>query len=104
MNKWYGEICFGYTEETSRGIYEKVETRRNYYGNLKRDTKMSYSVGTEVNPNIKFNNIISVISDEYLNNHLIDIKYIDFYGSKWKVASFELAHPRVNLTLGDLYK
>ena len=102
MAKFYGEIGFAVTEETSPGIYtEKIETR-NYYGELIRNTRR-LQTSDKLNDDINIANEISIISDPYANQNFHSIRYVEFMGSKWKVSSVEVSYPRLILTLGGLY-
>ena len=102
MAKFYGEIGFAVTEETSPGVYtEKIEIR-NYYGELIRNTRR-LQTSDKLNDDINVANEISIISDPYANQNFHSIRYVEFMGSKWKVSSVEVSYPRLILTLGGLY-
>ena len=102
MAKFYGEIGFAVTEETSPGIHtEKIETR-NYYGELIRNTRR-LQTSDKLNDDINVANEISIISDPYANQNFHSIRYVEFMGSKWKVSSVEVSYPRLILTLGGLH-
>ena len=103
MAKFYGEIGFAETKETSPGIYEEVITKKHFYGELGRNTRRLESSGN-LNDNINIANEISIIADPYAMNNFHKMRYIEFMGSKWKVTSVDAStYPRLTLTVGGVY-
>ena len=89
--KCSGKIGYARTEETSPGIYQEIIIEKQYYGDVVRNT------------NIKLNNSISVLCNNYMSGNLGCIRYLTFKKSKWKVSSIEIKDNRMIFTLGDLY-
>lgn len=102
MAKFYGNIGFTKLEETGVDIWEPVETIKPYRGNLNRNQRR-WSNGESVNENIDVSNEISIVADDFLNENLGSIKWVEVMGSKWKVNSVTIDYPRVTLTLGGVY-
>lgn len=100
--KWYGVIGFGETVETKPGVWEDKITKRAYFGDVTRNTRMLQS-GGQVNDNINVSNLISVVADPYANQNFHSIRYIEFMGTKWKVSSVDVQYPRLILTVGGVY-
>lgn len=101
MNKWYGKIGFETEEETSPGIWGGV-VAHSYYGEVisnNRNLQITDSVNGAVTVSAK----ISIVADEYARNHFHSMKYIEFMGANWEVATVEPARPRLILTLGGKY-
>lgn len=102
MAKWFGAIGFAETVETVPGVWEEQITKRNYYGELTRNTRRLQS--TEfLNDDITISNEISIVADPYAMSHFHSIRYAEFEGVAWKVSNVEVQYPRLVLTLGGLY-
>jgi len=102
MDKFYGEIGYATTVETSPGIWEEQLSTRNYYGDVIRNVRKLQTSGS-VNDNINVSNIISILADPFANENFHAIRYVVYMGSKWKVTDVDVKYPRLNLTLGGLY-
>ena len=102
MAKFYGEIGFGTSIETSPGVYEDQVTARNYYGDLIKNTRRLESSGS-VNDDINISNQISIVADPYANENFYAIRYVKFMGAKWKISDVEVQYPRLILTIGGVY-
>lgn len=103
MARFYGAIGFTFgTCETSPGVWTDVISVRNYYGDtMKRRT--SWEKGESINDNIKINNQISILADEYAERNAYSMKWVEWKGVKWKISSIEFERPRMILTIGDIY-
>lgn len=102
MAKWFGTIGFAETVETSPGIWEEQITKRNYYGDLTRNTRRLQSAD-KLNDDIVINNELSIVSDPYANEHFHNMRYAEFQGAVWKITNVEVQYPRLILSLGGLY-
>lgn len=102
MAKWFGTIGFAETVETSPGIWEEQITKRNYYGDLTRNTRRLQSAD-KLNDDIVINNELSIVSDPYANEHFHNMRYAEFQGTVWKITNVEVQYPRLILSLGGLY-
>lgn len=105
MNRYYGMIGFSEVHETKPelGIWEETDViERPYYGQIESYRK-SVQSGMGVNDDVLLKNKVSIIADPYLNNNMMNIKYVTWMNQKWKVSEVEPAYPRLILTLGGLY-
>ena len=102
MAKWFGTVGFAETVETSPGIWEEQITKRNYYGDLTRNTRRLQSAD-KLNDDIVINNELSIVSDPYANEHFHNMRYAEFQGAVWKITNVEVQYPRLILSLGGLY-
>lgn len=102
MSKWFGVVGFAETVETAPGVCEEQIIKRNYYGDLNRNTRRLQSA-QQLNDNITISNELSIISDPYANEHFHSIRYAEFMGTSWKVTNVEVMFPRLVLTLGGLW-
>ena len=102
MAKWYGEIGFAETVETKPGVWVEQITKRNYYGDVTRDSRR-LQTADKLNDNINISNQISIISDPYANENFHSIRYAFYMGTRWKITDIEVQYPRLNLTLGGVW-
>lgn len=102
MNKFYGEIGFAELAETSPGIWEEQITKRDYYGDLIRNTRNLQS-SEHLNDDINISNEISIVADPYAVNNFHSMRYVEFMGTRWKISSVAVQYPRLTLSLGGEY-
>jgi hypothetical protein len=102
MAKYYGEIGFAETVETSPGVFKEQITTRNYYGELIKNSRRLQSAES-INDNINIANEISILADPYANKNFFSIRYVTFMGAKWKVSNVDVQFPRLILTIGGVY-
>lgn len=102
MAKFYGAIGYAETVESAPGVWKEQITERNYYGELIRNTRR-LQTSDQLNDNINVANEISIVADPFAINHFHSMRYVEFYGAKWKISSVEVQHPRLILTIGGLY-
>lgn len=103
MARFYGKVGFVFDSiEDVPGVWKPNMAERNYYGDvMKRRT--SWEKGESINDNIKINNQISILADEYAERNAYAMKWVEWKGVKWKVSSIEFERPRMILTIGDIY-
>lgn len=101
MAKFYGEIGFIETIETSPGIWVEEPESRNYYGDVLNNTRRLDSKA--INDDITISVEISIVADPYAMNHFHNMRYVVYMGQKWKVTSVQVEQPRLKLSLGGLY-
>lgn len=104
MARFFGEIGYGESVEkpAGSGVYVDHITEREYYGDVIRNTRR-LEEGEGLNKDISVGNSISVVADEYANEHFHAIRYIRWAGALWEVTSVEVRAPRLILNLGDVY-
>ena len=102
MAKFYGKIGYAETQETAPGVWQDVVTERDYYGDVLTNFRR-YESGEHLNDELNINNRFSIVADAYAVNHFRFMKYIEWMGTKWKVISVEVQHPRLILTVGGVY-
>ena len=102
MAKWYGEIGFAKTVETKPGVWVEQITKRNYYGDVTRDSRR-LQTADKLNDNVNISNQISIISDPYANENFHSMRYAFYMGTRWKITDIEVQYPRLNLTLGGVW-
>lgn len=103
MAKWFGKIGYGETVETKPGVWTEQITKRQYYGDLIRNSRRLQTVADKVNDDVNISNQLSIVSDPYANENFHAMRYAEFMGSKWKITDVEVQYPRLILTLGGVY-
>ena len=107
MAKFFGIVGFAADviegEGENEGIaIEAPVIERQYYGDFVQMNRR-YENGKDINDDLQLNVRVSILADDYLNEHLRAIKYIDLNGALWKVTNVEPARPRLILSIGGLY-
>lgn len=103
MKKYYGSITFVYDTETSPGVFEEQRVVRKYRGDI-IDTRRSAAYRDSVNASIGTSSKISIVADDFAFSHFTYIVSAELWGHEWQVTAAVPAHPRLELSLGDLYK
>lgn len=103
MARWYGQVGFVMTVETEPGVWEPVDQPRDYYGDILMNNRRWSQKQDSINDDLSLNNRISIVADEFANEHLAAIKWVEYMGHKWKITSVEISFPRIILTIGGVY-
>lgn len=102
MAKFYGEIGYAESVETSPGVWEDIIVEQRYFGDILRNTR-KLQEGESLNNDLTVGNSISIVSDAYANEHFFAIRYIKWAGTRWTVSDVEVQSPRLILRLGGVY-
>lgn len=102
MAKWCGIIGYAEQVETTPGVWSEQISERKYYGDVIRNNRRLQSAG-KLNDDINVGNEISIIADPFANNNFHSMRYVEFMGTKWKVATVDVQYPRLILSLGGVY-
>lgn len=102
MGKWYGEIGYEETVQTTPGVWKEQITKRNYYGDVIRNTRRLQSAN-QLNDNVNVSNEISIVADPFAYQNFHSMRYVEFMGTKWKITNVEVQYPRLILELGGVY-
>jgi len=102
--RFFGEIGYGESTEDppGSGVWVDDITEVPYRGDVVRNTRKLES-GENLNDDLSVNNSISIVADEFLNQHFFEIKYVKWMGVRWTVSSVEVRSPRLILSLGGVY-
>jgi hypothetical protein len=103
MNKFYGPIGYAIPTETRPGYWEDRIEEHNYYGDVVRLSTRWAPSPDSTNDDLNINNQISIVADQFANNHCHSMKYVRFMGANWKITNVEPRHPRLILTVGGVY-
>lgn len=103
MAKWYGEIGYAEREETVPGVWTDKTTVHKYYGDLIRSNTGWSTNSDSTNDDMTVNCQISIVADPFAYQKFHTMKWVELYGSKWKIKSVEPKHPRLILSLGGVF-
>ena len=103
MSKFYGAIGFSTSMvETSPGVWEDRVIEKRYYGDMVKKAR-KWSAGEGINDNLSISNTLEIVADEYIIDHLANVRYVCWLGTKWKVTDVSFEFPRMTLSLGEKY-
>lgn len=102
MSKFYNNIGFVISKETSPGVWVEKPVIKKYRGDVIRNY-IRYDSQSKINSDINMNVNISIIADSYIRENLGRIRFVEFEGSFWNIESIEPQWPRLVLTIGGIY-
>lgn len=102
MGVFYDKIGFLQTVDKGDGIWSAEYTEREYPGQLSRLSRR-WQRTDKINSNVEINLVLSLIMDDFIENHVGDIRYVVYNNYKWAVINIEIERPRITLTIGGLY-
>lgn len=100
--KWSGIIGFEEQVLTAPGVYSTNITEKFFKGDILKNYRKTQST-ENLNDNYLIANEISIIADPFSLNNFYKMKYVTYMGQKWKINSVTINHPRLNLSVGELY-
>lgn len=102
MGRFYGEIGYADTIETSPGVWVEEITIRHYYGDIVKNTS-KIREGENLNDNLVLENRLSIVADPFAYEKFHAMRYVKWMGAKWKITSVDVQRPRLILTIGGIY-
>jgi hypothetical protein len=102
MAKFFGAIGFAHTVETEPGINEEIITEYLYYGDVVRNARRIQD-GQYLNTDLTVSNSVSILADEFANEHFHAIRYARWAGECWTINNVEVQRPRLILEFGGVY-
>ena len=103
MAKFHGKVGYGESVEESPGVHVDNIVERTYYGDVVRNTRSLSDTGEKLNQDLSVGNTISIVADAYANEHFFAIRYLEWAGVLFTVTTVEVQHPRLLLSLGEVY-
>ena len=104
--KFSGLVGYCYSVEGSgdrEGVWEDVAREKPYFGDVLQYNPR-WDPGKDVLDDQRLVNKISIVgSDNFIWQHVSDLKYVVWQGTRWKVTAVEVLRPRLILTLGGVY-
>lgn len=102
MARFSGVVGYGESAEGADGVWRDVITEFPYRGDVLRNTRALES-DAKVNDDIVVGNSISIVADQFANDHFFNIRYVMWMGKRWIVNNVEVRAPRLILSLGKIY-
>lgn len=102
MAKFYGMIGFSEEVELRPGVYDEAIVERPYYGDVKQALRR-YNEREEVVGEVTIGNRIEILADGYALDHIFTMRYVEWQGVRWTVGTAEVKHPRLVLSLREVY-
>lgn len=102
MARFYGMIGFWITEEKTPGAWIPSITEKPYYGDVVENIR-KWETSDNINDDFNISNKISILADAFAYQNIGAMKYVVYLGQKWKIRQATISHPRIILTLGDVY-
>jgi hypothetical protein len=104
MARFSGRVGYGDNIESppNSGIWKDVITEFYYFGDVLRNTRQLHE-GDNLNKDLSVSNSISIVADEYANDHFFAIRYVEWAGALWTVTDVEVQSPRLLLRIGEVY-
>ena len=104
MNRFYGNVGYGESQESPEGsgIWVDTITEYPYFGDVIRNSR-ALTRNDNANSDVSVGNSISIVADEYAYQNFSDIRYVIWNGKPWTVTEIEVRAPRLILTLGTVY-
>lgn len=105
MGKFFGIVGFVTSQEDPDhpGVFIEVPTEREYGGDTIRHIRRWQGVADQVNDDVTIDEQISIFCDPFAFENLSHIRYVERYGSFWKVTAVEPQYPRLVLSIGGVY-
>jgi hypothetical protein len=101
MAKFYDVIGFLDEVETAPSVWSDGIHERYYKGDILPNYIRNETQG--INDNVVLHYKFSVLADNYARDHIKDIRYVKYLGTKWHVTNVEPAIPRLIITVGGVY-
>lgn len=102
MAKFSGHVGYASFDESAPGVYSETVLDRKYVGDITRISR-SMQTSQKINDDLYISNIVSIVADAYAYENMFAIRYVTWFGQKWKVVNVEVNRPRLILTLGGVY-
>lgn len=102
MAKYYGVVGYADIVETAPGVWTEEIVERHYQGDVLNVSKR-WEGAEKLNDNINISNRLSIVADPYAYNHFQNIRYVEWYGTKWLVNTVEVKPPRLIFSVGGVY-
>lgn len=103
MGKFYGEVCYSDSVETSPGIFRNAEKIVKYYGDTQELRSGWVSQSNSTLDNCTMNLTIRICADAYAYENWQKIKWVNYNGVKLKVTGVTPKRPRLVLSVGGVY-
>lgn len=102
MGKYHDKIGFVIPKTVNgRTVFEPVEV--SAYGEMTQYNFKWNSDQTQLNDQIRLNNVLSIVCKPFLIQNLTYLKYVWYQGTRWSISNVQISHPRLILNIGEAY-
>ena len=106
--KWYGKVGYYIPIETAPGVWKDRIVEKYYYGDAYKSPTARWNdipinSGNTINKTPMLKIDISILADSTAYNNFMHIKYIEYMGELYTIASVTPQRPRILLSVGELY-
>ena len=103
MSKAFLRVGYARSAETDTSVYsDEIEKEGEYTADLIRNSR-SINNGDKINDEINIANRFSFIADPYAFSHFLNIRYVIYMGTAWRVTDVEVEYPRLIISVGGVY-
>lgn len=104
MAKFSGKIGFVKNSETyeGSGVWIEEIVEKPYRGDVVNDV-IKWQDSSKVNENLNISNKFSIVADTFAMQNIGNMRYVEYYGTKWKIMTVDINRPRIIIYLGGLY-
>ena len=103
MARYFGKVGFVMTVEVEPGVWEPRDTPCEYFGDIISNARRWSAKSDSTNDDLAINNQISIVADNFALENVGAIKWAEYLGQRWKVTNVNVAFPRLELSLGEVY-
>lgn len=104
MARFSGLVGFVHSVRVRPGVTQDVVTEKGpYFGDVKRKS-VTMTQGEAVNTELRTTNTVEIMADDqYVNENIFAIRFVEWAGVAWTVAEATVERPRLLLRLGGVY-
>ena len=89
--------------ETQPGVMNESIVEHKYFGDVLKNGKRNESTQNLID-DISLDNEFSIIADKFARDNFHAMKYIIFYGVKWRISSVDASSPpRIKIRINGVY-
>lgn len=102
--KFSGKAGFRINDvEIEPGVYEPTVVTKAIKGDIVINRYQHQNSDKSTIDNVRITNQLSIVANQFLNENIANLLYVEFQGVKWKVETFDIRPPRVVVSLGGVY-
>lgn len=102
MARFFGAIGFAEPVTVAPGVTEERIIERTYGGDILQNSRRLVGADT-LHDNIQVSNNFSIVADEYIHANIHNLRYVKWYGNRWKITNVMVQRPRLVIYIGGLY-
>lgn len=84
------------------GVWKDIIVERHAYGDVTRNNRR-LQPGDQANDDVNTGTTLRIIMDPYARDHFANLRYAQWMGVLWTVATAQVEYPRLVIWLGGEY-